>query len=84
VHDGDTCVVAFVRNVISNIAHCENNMGNLIQATSAINKSDGYKEEIDLEVRGGDKERDGVCTDIDLISPSPQCPFDSSTIGHDN
>lgn len=54
-------------------------MGNPIQA-SAINELDGRKEEIDLEVRGGDE----VCTDIDLVSPSPRCSSDFSSIGHDN
>lgn len=58
-------------------------MGNPIQA-SAINELDGRKEEIDLEVRGGDKKGDEVCTNIDLVSPSPRCSSDSINIGHDN
>jgi hypothetical protein len=58
-------------------------VGNPIQA-SAINELDGRKEEIDLEVRGGDEEGDEVCTDIDLVSPSPRCSSDFSSIGHDN
>jgi hypothetical protein len=60
--DGDGCVFVLTRNVNSNIANCENNDGNPKSAL-ALSELEGRREEIILEVKGREKEKDRVCTD---------------------